>query len=131
MAENVIEKKALKEKKLVFLKGENQNIFDIIVEDGDMKLFSMEPTYTTKMDVYSFTMTCYEVLIGNVPFDGFLPLAIHDKIMEGVWPKLPLHIDTRLSNLFQMCWHVDPQKRPTFLEICSQLQDIGKLICHC
>jgi len=99
MRENAIEKKALKEEKLVFLKGENQTISNIIVEDGDMKLFSMEPTYTTKTYVYSFAMTCYEVLTGNVPFDGFLRLAIHDKIMEGVWPKLPPHIDTRLSNL--------------------------------
>jgi hypothetical protein len=131
MGENVIEKKALKEKKLVFLKGENQKISDIIVEDGDMKLFSMEPTYTAKADVYSFAMTCYEVITRNVPFDGFLRLEIHDKIMQGVRPKLPPHINIRLSNLIQMWWHVDPQKRPTFLEICNQLQDIGKLICHC
>ncbi len=131
MGENVIKKKALKEEKLVFLKGENQTIPDIIVEDGGMKLLSMEPTYTAKADVYSFTMTRYEVLTGNVPFDRFLRLAIHDKIMEGVRPKLSPHIDTRLSNLIQMCWHVDPKKRPTFLEICSRLQDIGKLICHC
>jgi serine/threonine protein kinase len=110
MGENIIKKKALKEEKLVFLKGENQTIFDIIVEDGDVKLFSTEPTYIAKVDVYSFAMTCYKVLTGNVPFDGFLRLAIHDKIMEGVRPKLPPHIDTRLSNLIQMCWHTDPEK---------------------
>jgi serine/threonine protein kinase len=131
MGENIIEKKALKEEKLVFLKGGNQTISNIIVEDGDMKLFSMEPTYTAKAYVYSFTMTCYEILTGNFPLNGFLRLAIHDKIMEGMQPKLPPHIDTRLSNLIQMCWQVDTKKQPTFFEISSQLQDIGKFICHC
>ncbi len=121
----------MKEEKVAHPQSENQTISDIVVDDGDMKLSSMEPTYTTKADVYSFAMTCYEVLTGNVPFDGFPQFAIYGKVMEGVQPKLPHHIDTRLSNLIQMCRDIDPQKRPTFLEICSRLQDIGLLICHC
>jgi serine/threonine protein kinase len=121
----------LKEEKVAHPHGENQTISNIIVDDGDMTLSSMEPTYTAKADVYSFAMTCYEILTGNVPFDGFPQCAIHGKVMEGVRPKLPCHIDMSLSNLIQICWDIDPQKRPTFLEICSRLQDIGTSICHC
>jgi serine/threonine protein kinase len=120
----------LKEEKVACSQGENQAISNIILDDGDMTLSSMEPTYTAKADVYSFAMTCYEILTGNVPFDGFPRCAIHGKVMEGVRPKLPRHIDMRLSNLIQMCWDIDPQKRPTFLEICSRLQDIGTSIGH-
>jgi hypothetical protein len=57
-----VENKDLKEKKVAFLKGGNQIISNDIVDDDDRRLFSIEHTYIAKTNVYSFAITCYEVL---------------------------------------------------------------------
>jgi serine/threonine protein kinase len=85
---------------------------------------TLEPTYTAKADVYSFGMTCYEVLTGSTPFSSLPRSAVYKRVMAGERPELPADTDTRLYNLIQMCWDTDAQKRPTFKEIRSSLEDI-------
>jgi serine/threonine protein kinase len=93
-------------------------------DGGKNKSTLKEPTYTAKADVYSFGMTCYEILTGKTPFSGFQLSAVYGKVLAGERPKLPGHIDTRLSSLIQMCWDTDAEKRPMFSEICSRLQTL-------
>jgi serine/threonine protein kinase len=88
---------------------------------------TLEPTYTAKADVYSFSMTCYEVLTGCTPFSSLPRSAVYERVMAGERPELPADTDTRLYNLIQMCWDTDAQKRPTFKEIRSSLEDIMML----
>jgi serine/threonine protein kinase len=79
-------------------------------------------------DVYSFAMTCYEVLTGKEPFADELQnfqnrASVVSSIVSGdhLRPVLPGDLSPTLAKLIHSCWHDDPQQRPTFTEICSLL----------
>jgi serine/threonine protein kinase len=75
-------------------------------------------------DVWSFAMTCSEILSQSAPFvqtEGIL-----DKIKEFERPELPMNCE-ELSRLIEECWVEDPLQRPTFLEICDKLIDVKKM----
>lgn len=78
--------------------------------------------FTKKSDVYSFAMTCYEVITGLIPFED-LDNSYND-VIEGLRPKLPDSIDPCWKTLLSRCWHADPSKRPSFEEILRCLKKI-------
>jgi hypothetical protein len=88
----------------------------------------VKPTYTAKADVFSFAMTCYEVVSGKLPYSSDLPRQkVNELVREGVRPKLPKDINPRFSSLIQKCWETEAPERPTFEEICFELQEIKAL----
>jgi serine/threonine protein kinase len=79
-------------------------------------------------DVYSFAMTCYEILTGFSPFDEYgFRLSKYDEVVNGLRPTLPPGLDSGLNELIADCWHTDPERRPNFEEICSRLNTLS----HC
>ncbi len=86
--------------------------------------------YSAKADIFSFGMTCYEILTGNYPFKGLSPSKIHSSVMAGHRPMLPVDIGGKLSDLIQDCWNSDPTRRPTATEICAILDEIKYLDTH-
>ncbi|KAG0602762.1 hypothetical protein M758_10G039000 [Ceratodon purpureus] len=80
-------------------------------------------------DVYSFAMTCYEVLSGEVPLadeernlgQTAVKLAV---IRDGLRPTLPADLNSDLKQLIEECWVGKPEKRPNFSSICEKLQTI-------
>ncbi|KAG0630105.1 hypothetical protein M758_1G154500 [Ceratodon purpureus] len=80
-----------------------------------------------KADVYSFAMTCYEVLTGNVPFAD-LRATEYDAVLSGCRPELPLDLDLGLKALIAKCWHTDPEERPHFSQICDELHAIHQTL---
>jgi serine/threonine protein kinase len=73
-----------------------------------------------KADVYSFAMTCYEVLTGLLPFEGQL-MTNYDLVLSGHRPHLPDYIDPTVRALLLRCWDADPSKRPSFEKILKTL----------
>jgi serine/threonine protein kinase len=69
--------------------------------------------WTEKVDVYSYAMTCYEVLTGKIPFDGYFK-SHWKKVIDGERPHFPDYVDPRLCQLVERCWHKEPSCRPTF-----------------
>ncbi|CAM6033583.1 unnamed protein product [Sphagnum compactum] len=101
-------------------------VSDIQTKEGETS--SIKPTYTGKADVFSFAMTCYEVVSGKLPYSSDIPRqSINEMVREGVRPELPEDINTRLSSLIQKCWQTEAPERPTFEEICSDLQEMKAL----
>ncbi len=85
----------------------------------------MGPKYNGKADVYSFAITCSEVLTGKPPFGKDVEKgSIRKLVRDGVRPELPVDINTKLSSLIRYCWEMDPRHRPTFEDICAELQEI-------
>jgi serine/threonine protein kinase len=72
-------------------------------------------------DVYSYGMTCYEVLTGGKPFEGH-PQSDYSWVLGGNRPKLPNYSDPSTQALLAQCWHDDPSQRPTFESIEKQLE---------
>jgi len=101
-------------------------VSDIQTKEGETS--SVKPTYTGKADVFSFAMTCYEVVSGKLPYSSDLPRqSINKLVREGVRPELPEDINPRLSSLIQKCWQTEAPERPTFEEIRFDLQEIKAL----
>lgn len=80
---------------------------------------------TSWQDVYSFAMTCYEVLTGKEPFEdelfeGQLKCNEYNKVIKSrLRPKLPENLDDDLTSLIKSCWAHDPNYRPKFVIGCS------------
>ncbi|KAG0612888.1 hypothetical protein M758_6G060000 [Ceratodon purpureus] len=75
-------------------------------------------TWTMKGDVYSYAMTCYEVITGFIPFED-VNINVND-VISGArpsWHNIDDDIDYYILNLVSSCWHPIPQLRPSFDEI--------------
>lgn len=80
---------------------------------GDNNGIKTYQGYTWKADVYSFGITCSEILTGKRPFNRY-PLG-------GERPPLPDSIPSSLKSLIEDCWNTDPKKRPDVWEIRERL----------
>jgi serine/threonine protein kinase len=72
--------------------------------------------YTRQADVFSFAMTCYEILTGKMPFEEVEnQAAIMFKVVQGERPKLESRgMPDELRQLVERCWTAEPSKRPNF-----------------
>ena len=77
--------------------------------------------FSEKSDVYSFAMTCYEVLTGCIPFENFSGIC-YDPVIQGKRPKLPRHVNPMLKTLVERCWHGNPLERPSFSDMIEELR---------
>ena len=58
--------------------------------------------FTSKADVYSYGMTCYEIVTGHMPFEE-LSASNFDHILSGYRPKLPDDIDPLVKEIITRC----------------------------
>ena len=78
-------------------------------------------------DVWSFAMTCSEILSQKVPFHHTHDMReILPKIKKGERPELPINCG-ELTELIEECWREDPLQRPTFSDICKRLIGLKKM----
>ena len=77
--------------------------------------------FTEKSDIYSYAMTCYEILTGKIPFEG-VPANNYDVVLKGARPKLPSGLNSWLEALICRCWEDDILKRPLFEEILEEFE---------
>ncbi|KAH9548261.1 hypothetical protein CY35_11G078900 [Sphagnum magellanicum] len=66
--------------------------------------------YPLKADVYSYAITCAEILTGKIPFPRteYKRTELLQVIRQGERPPLPLNCPTLLANLIKRCWDTDP-----------------------
>ena len=90
------------------------------VPGDDMKPYSM------KADVYSFAMTCVEILTGQHPFpDILLPKDFRKHVKNGGRPNVStMKFPKALLALVERCWDPDPILRPDFSEICNEMKKL-------
>ncbi|KAG0557743.1 hypothetical protein KC19_11G153900 [Ceratodon purpureus] len=80
-----------------------------------------EGIWTEKVDIYSYAMTCYEVLTGLIPFFGYVK-SDWKRVIDGERPHLPDFVDFGLKGLVERCWDVEPHNRPEFDTIIAELK---------
>jgi hypothetical protein len=95
----------------------------LAVKNRVSDLHSNQEIWTKKVDVYSYAMTCYEVLTGCIPFEGH-EQNDYDGVIGGERPPLPNYVNPRLQELLKRCWHCEPSIRPNFRDIVFELRDI-------
>ncbi|KAK3134729.1 hypothetical protein QOZ80_5BG0409990 [Eleusine coracana subsp. coracana] len=83
---------------------------------------------TEKADVYSFSMICFELLTGKIPFEDNHLQGEHmsKNIRAGERPLFPFQTPKYLTSLTKRCWHADPAQRPNFSSICRVLRYVKR-----
>lgn len=79
-------------------------------------------------DVYSFGMTCYEILTAKLPYEGTPLATLTKRILAGQRPELPSYCPDYLSECIRQCWAASPIDRPTFGDIRMKFSFFKKLI---
>jgi serine/threonine protein kinase len=83
-----------------------------------------ERNFPRKADVWSFGMTCSEILTGEMPFaDDACRSTLHKRIVKnGLRPSLPEECPDYLQFCIKSCWELQPQRRPSFSDLCRMLR---------
>ncbi|KAL1527154.1 hypothetical protein AB1Y20_015834 [Prymnesium parvum] len=87
------------------------------------ELFLSKP-YSTSVDVYAFGVLLNEMFAREVPWDGYKPLEIKDKVVEGGRPRIMTSTPSIATSLIRSSWDGDATKRPTFESVILSLQDL-------
>lgn len=83
--------------------------------------------YNETVDVYSFSMIFFYLLIGRPPWAALPGLeAVRKAALEGDRPNIPRDIDIRLQDLLKECWDDNNKNRPPFLKISKTLSAYNK-----
>jgi serine/threonine protein kinase len=82
--------------------------------------------YTSAIDVYSFAIMLYEMLVGEYILR--LPIAetaLMKKVVTGVRPRLPVTMNDTVAGIIRRCWSVQAKDRDTFEQVWSGFERIN------
>ncbi|KAL1528716.1 hypothetical protein AB1Y20_010049 [Prymnesium parvum] len=81
--------------------------------------------YGRPVDVYSFSLILYLMLVGDEPWAGTDgALAVKQAATNMDRPKIPRHVSSQLRNLLRVAWDDNPVNRPSFPAVLEQLENV-------
>jgi serine/threonine protein kinase len=93
---------------------------EILQACKDRKLMERREVFSKAADVYAYGMTCYEVLTGELPFEGHRGND-YDLVLNGARPVVPEYVEGWTRELLNGCWQSNPRDRFSFGEILELL----------
>lgn len=79
--------------------------------------------YNYKVDIYSFSMIAYELIVGKSPVDETILYKLMHNVIQGKRPDVSIIQDKKIQKFLKKCWSNDPNERPTFSQIVETLCD--------
>ena len=89
---------------------------EILQACKDHKVWERPEVFSRAADIYSYGMTCYEILIGKLPFEGH-PQNDYAHVLNGNRPMLPKDVEDWMHDLLVRCWQSNPRDRLAIGEI--------------
>ncbi|KAI9340148.1 hypothetical protein DFJ73DRAFT_662118, partial [Zopfochytrium polystomum] len=85
---------------------------------------------TQAVDVYAFSMTCYELMSeGDIPLTDTPDALIYQAVVHNnLRPSRPSRCPQPIWDLMVQCWHPDPLQRPSFAAISVATKNIVKQV---
>ncbi|XP_006021754.1 protein-tyrosine kinase 6 [Alligator sinensis] len=81
--------------------------------------------YTTKSDVWSFGVLLFEIVThGQIPYPGMQNSEVCKKVQAGFQMPCPPKCPPTLYGIMRKCWHLFPEQRPSFKDLCGLLQTV-------
>ncbi|KPJ67969.1 MAG: hypothetical protein AMJ43_00700 [Coxiella sp. DG_40] len=88
------------------------------------ELFSNDPIYSEKSDIFALGMVFWEIVARKDPFEECEhPNQIVNKVLGGERPQIPEDCPPAFKELIEWCWDQDPTRRPTADEIVKYLNE--------
>jgi serine/threonine protein kinase len=75
--------------------------------------------YTNRVDVFSFTVMAYEIVVGRRAFVG---LSVR-RILAGKRPEIPKNVPLIAADLITRCWQANPVNRMSLKEIVDYMHE--------
>lgn len=76
-----------------------------------------EQQWSTQIDVFSYSMILYEIVLGKLPFDDVPSGVLVQKICQGHRSTIPENVPQSWKDMIEKCWNQDPSMRPSFMNI--------------
>ena len=85
--------------------------------------------YSEKSEVYAFAVFMHEACsFGKMPYEEINDdKDVWNQKLNGLKLTRPSNCDPNLWKLMLLCWNDQPEKRPTFQQICKQLEAIQNI----
>lgn len=84
--------------------------------------------FTTKSDVWAFGILLWEIVtLGSTPYPGLSAQEVIRHVRDGQVMGQPVHCRWELYRVMRSCWNPDPNERPSFTELSSDLDKLIKL----
>jgi serine/threonine protein kinase len=82
-----------------------------------------EDSRTAKVDVFSFGLILYEIVVGHAVFPlSMRPAEIIRIHKKGDRPDIPHFVVSSMKTLIELCWSPNPCDRPSFKEIMEHIE---------
>ena len=79
-------------------------------------------SYTEKADMYGFGLLLYQLITNKLPYNGMNKATLIEQVINNNQrPKIKQYIPSPFFNLLTFCWHRDPNVRPSFEGIKTEL----------
>ncbi|KAM3362321.1 serine/threonine/tyrosine-protein kinase HT1 [Capsicum galapagoense] len=88
-------------------------------------------SYGRKVDVYGFGLILWEMVAGTIPYEDMTPVqAAFAVVNKNMRP--PIHGDCppAMRALIELCWALQPEKRPEFWQIVKVLEQFESSVAH-
>jgi serine/threonine protein kinase len=86
------------------------------------EMYKEEP-YTNKVDVFSFGVVLYEILVGRRVFPiSEPPFVVMKSVLGGEMPVIPDRVGNVMKSLISRCWSLKAEGRPSFDDILNVFQ---------
>jgi serine/threonine protein kinase len=83
-----------------------------------------EREYNWRVDVFSFAMVLYEILVERAVYAGYSEERTMYLVRTGTRAELPPGMSEEVKSLITRCWQGDPDRRPSFSDILRDLEQI-------